>query len=72
MKKSIELVKNCNEIFSKILELNQLGFINQAQMDRATEDLKNIKGLLAQSALDEDNNVGMIQKDAIGYLPVKK
>lgn len=72
MKKSIDLVKNCNEIFSKILELNQLGFVNQSQTDRATEDLKNIKGILAQSALDEVHNVGMIQKDAIGYLPVKK
>lgn len=39
-------------------------------MDRATEDLKNIKGILAQSALDEVHNVGMIQKDLIGYLPI--
>ena len=71
MKKSIELVKSCNDIYGKILELSQLGFINQTQTERAVEDLKNIKGLLAQSALDEVHNVGMIQKDAIGYLPIK-
>ena len=72
MKKSIELVKNCNEIFSKILELNQTGCINAEQIDRVSEDLKNIKGILSQSALFEENNIGMIRKDAIGYLPVKK
>lgn len=70
MIKSIELVKYCNGIFSKILELNQLGFVNQAQMDRVAEDLKNIKGILSQSALKEENNIDMIQKDSLGYLPI--
>lgn len=71
MKKSIELVKSCNDIYGKILELSQLGFINQTQTERAVEDLKNIKGILSQSALKEENNVDMIQKDSFGYLPIK-
>jgi len=71
MIKSIELVKYCNDVYSKILELNQLGLVNQVQMDRVAEDLKNIKGIISQSALKEEYNVDMIQKDSFGYLPIK-
>jgi len=69
-KSAKELMQYSGNLFNYLLDLHLLGEISKIRMEIIAESLNDVRGILSQKILEENKQIDIIKKDAVGYLPL--